>query len=83
MLVCLLQASDHLGFIFAIAMFILEASITRERESGEGRRKSKRGRETKCYKLWEEKKAPATEAASQVTSSEVCSELCLLHLVLC
>lgn len=53
MLVCLLQASDHLGFIFAIAMFILEASITRERKRGGGRIKNKTGRETKCYELWE------------------------------
>lgn len=47
MFVCLLQASDHLRFLFAIATFTLEASIVRERKGGRGTRKSKRGRETK------------------------------------
>lgn len=47
-----------MGFIFAVAMFILEVSITRERKSGAGRIKNKRGRVIKCYKPWEEKNPP-------------------------
>ena len=63
-------------------MFILEASATRDREREGGRIKNKRGRD-KVLQAVGQKKAPATEAASQVMSSEVCSELYLLHLGLC